>query len=189
MIAHKEDCLPVAGATIFYPVRGMGPLLLILPGGHGDADAADDLCEQLVDRVTVVTYDRRGQSRSPVDVGAGLPKIATHSEDAHRLLAALTTEPALVFGTTFGGLIGLDLVAQHPEQVRLLVAHEPPTWELLPNAERDRAVGDLEDVVAETLGTTAAEFPGGHSGWLLRPKEFAAKLAEIFSHSGGRSSC
>jgi hypothetical protein len=42
-------------------------------------------------------------------------------------------------------LIGLDLVARHPEQVRLLIAHEPPAWELLPEAERDRATRAVED--------------------------------------------
>jgi pimeloyl-ACP methyl ester carboxylesterase len=279
MSSVNEGGLRVPGVGLYYRVRGTGPLLLILPGGHGDADAADDLCDQLLDRFTVVTYDRRGQSRSPLDAGARSPTIATHSGDAHQLLAALNPEPALVFGTSFGGLIGLDLVARHPEQVRLFVAHEPPTWELLPDAERNEAVRALEGIVvafrdegliaafqklaeltaidyadrepgvalarpslrvaanlkfffthdapavnsfrldlgalraastpivpaiglskrsgaphqcaaalAQTLGTSAVEFPGGHSGWLLRPKEFAAKLAEVLSHSGGRRS-
>jgi hypothetical protein len=34
----KDDSLRVGGATLFYRVRGSGPLLLILPGGDGDAD-------------------------------------------------------------------------------------------------------------------------------------------------------
>jgi hypothetical protein len=29
------------------------------------------------------------------------------------------------------------------------------------------------------LGEPLVEFPGGHTGWLLRPKGFAAKLREI----------
>jgi len=87
-----------------------------------------------------VTYDRRGLSRSILDAPAESLTISTHSDDAHRLLAELTNQPALVFGSSIGALVGLDLVARHPEQVRVLVAHEPPTWELLPDAERDRAM-------------------------------------------------
>jgi pimeloyl-ACP methyl ester carboxylesterase len=193
-----------------------------------------------------------------------------HSDDASRLLAALTNEPAFVFGSSISALIGLDLVACHPEQVRILVAHEPPAWELLSNAERDhamRAQEDAEDtfhregaeatfekfvqlvavddndrepdavlapptsqteanlsfflkydspavcrhrldlaalkaaptrivpaggrsapesaayrataVLAAKLGEPLVEFPDGHTGWLLRPKGFAAKLREV----------
>jgi hypothetical protein len=40
----KDDSLRVDGAILFYRVRGSGPLLLILPGGDGDADTADALC-------------------------------------------------------------------------------------------------------------------------------------------------
>lgn len=143
----ENHLLRVSDATLFYRVRGTGPLLLILAGGHGDADTTDALCEQLIDRYTVVTYYRRGLSRSTIDASAGLPTIATHSDDAHQLLAALTTEPLLVFGSSIGALIGLDLVARHPEQVRVLVAHEPPAWELLSDAERDRAIRALEDIM------------------------------------------
>jgi pimeloyl-ACP methyl ester carboxylesterase len=67
MSTTEDKTLRVSNATIFYRVRGTGPLLLILPGGDGDADAANALCEQLVTRHTVVTYDRRGISRSKID--------------------------------------------------------------------------------------------------------------------------
>ena len=71
-----EQALSVLGATLFYRVRGTGPLLLILAGGHGDADTTDGLCEQLIDYYTVVTYDRRGLSRSTVDASSGSLTIA-----------------------------------------------------------------------------------------------------------------
>jgi pimeloyl-ACP methyl ester carboxylesterase len=268
----NDDTLRVAGATLFYRVRGAGPLLLILPGGDGTSDSVDALREQLVDRYRVVTYDRRGLSQSTIDTPPESLTLATHSDDAHRLLAALTNEPAFVLGSSIGALIGLDLVARHPEQVRLFIAHEPPAWELLPEAERDRATRAVEgaantfqregvvpafkkfvelaavdyadrepdavlapptsqreanlsffftydlpavqrcrlDVsalkaastrivpaggrsapesapyraaagLAAVLGEALVEFPGGHTGWLLRPKAFAAKLREVLS--------
>src|SRR5215510_15361737 len=106
-------------------------MLLILPGGDGDADTADARHE-LIDRYMVITYDRRGMSRSKIDGPGQSLTIATHSDDAHRLLAALTNQPVFVFGSV-GALIGLDLVARYPEQVAIFVAHEPPAFELLPD--------------------------------------------------------
>jgi pimeloyl-ACP methyl ester carboxylesterase len=142
---NRDGTLRVDGATLFYRVRGSGPLLLILPGGDGDADTIDALRSQLVDHYTVVAYDRRGISRSTIDAPAAHLTVATHGEDAHHLLAALTEEPAFLFGSSIGALIGLDLVARHPGQVRRLVAHEPPAFELLPDAERERATHAQED--------------------------------------------
>ena len=63
MITLGSHEVRVSGATLFYRVRGKGPLLLMLAGGHGDADTTDAVCEQLINHYTVVTYDRRGLSR------------------------------------------------------------------------------------------------------------------------------
>jgi pimeloyl-ACP methyl ester carboxylesterase len=146
MSTAKDDTLRVPGAALYYCVRGKGPLLLILTGGDGDTDAAEPLRERLLDRYTVVTYDRRGLSRSTIDPGAEVSTLTTHSTDAHYLLAALTREPVFAMGSSIGALIGLDLVARHPEQVRTLVAHEPPAWQLLPDAEREATLRSQEDV-------------------------------------------
>lgn len=136
MNALHESTLEVPGATLFYKVRGSGPLLLILQGGAGDADGSAALAEQLSDAYTVLTYDRRGLSRSALQDTSAPISIEVHSEDAHRLLAALTPHPAYVFGASIGALIALDLVARHPEQVRALVAHEPGIAELLTECDR-----------------------------------------------------
>jgi pimeloyl-ACP methyl ester carboxylesterase len=141
---QQERLIQISGATLFYRVRGRGPLLLIIAGGHGDADSTNDLRNKLIADYTVVTYDRRGLSRGEIDPASGSASIATHSDDVHRLLAAITTAPALVFGSGIAALTGLELVSRHPEQVATLVAHEPPGWELLPNEERHRSARATE---------------------------------------------
>ena len=133
-------------AGVYYQERGAGPLLLIIPGGPGDADAAAGMVRYLERSYRVVTFDRRGQSRSPM--GAGVAGVETHSEDVHQLLASLTDEPALVLGSSLGALIGLDLVTRHPEQVRVLVAHEPPSTDLLHEVDRAAAIRDRVDAEA-----------------------------------------
>ncbi len=141
----KTGTLRVPGASIYYEVRGSGPLLLIIQGGDSDSGGSASLVNQLVDQYTVVVYDRRGLSRSTPNEGTPPPDIQTHCDDACHLLADLTTEPASVLGTSIGALIGLDLAARYPHQVHTLIAHEPPALPLLPDEERLPVVGILEE--------------------------------------------
>ena len=130
--------LKVPGATLHWQRRGEGPALLVLQGGDGDADASALLAERL-SGFTVVTYDRRGLSRSELEA-PGAVELPTHTSDALAVLDAATAAPAFVFGTSIGATIGLDLAARFPGRVRRLVAHEPPATELL--APADRAATD-----------------------------------------------
>lgn len=145
----KTGTLKVRGASLYFEIRGSGPVLLLVCGGVYDAAGYAGLARQLADRYTVVTYDRRGNSRSPLDGPPEPQRIEVHGDDAHRVLAAVGVtggEPARVFGNSSGAMIGLELAARHPEQVRTVVAHEPPIFELLPDRDHWRTVmRDVED--------------------------------------------
>jgi pimeloyl-ACP methyl ester carboxylesterase len=91
--------------------------------------------------------------------------------------------PADVFGNSSGGQIALELVARHPEQVRVLVAHEPPIFELLPDRAHWRhvieavgstyhaeGVGPAMDRFAAAMGTNAGE-PGAEEEAEAEPPE------------------
>jgi pimeloyl-ACP methyl ester carboxylesterase len=157
MTTSTTATLRVPGARLHYRVRGRGPVLLIIMGGSGDAEAANGLTGHLSEHYRVMTYDRRGLSRSTIgDPGAPM-SIQRHSDDAHRLLAEVTDEPAFVLGTSLGALIGLDLVGGHPEQVRLLVAHEAPIPALLPDAQRADAERVQRIIESGTRGPEWAE--------------------------------
>ncbi|OZB94209.1 alpha/beta hydrolase [Paenibacillus sp. XY044] len=145
----KADMLSVPGANIHYEVRGAGPVLLMIHGGCGDADVFLEVADHLADQYTVVTYDRRGHSRSKLTNPAEEYRIETHSDDAHRLLAALTDEPAYIFGSSSGAVIGLDLTMRYPGQVHALIPHEPPLLDLLHGDERSQARTIMEDLIAD----------------------------------------
>lgn len=161
----NPSTLDVPGATLYYEVRGTGPVLLLICGGVYDAALCTELAANLADRFTVVSYDRRGNSRSPL-TGSPTPQdISTHADDAARLLAVVSPEtPAAVFGNSSGAQIGLELVAQHSGRVAVLVAHEPPIWEVLPDGERLRT-GTLE--VADTYWAQGAAAAQAKFGALL----------------------
>lgn len=144
---NNMKTLRVPGATLSYEVRGQGPALLLIPGGGNDAHHAfTGITKRLVHQYSVILYDRRGLSHSTLDDPQEEQRVETHSDDAHRLLAALGSdyEPAYVLGSSGGAIVGLDLVARHPEQVHTLIAHEPPTH-LLPEHDPVRAMGYIRE--------------------------------------------
>jgi pimeloyl-ACP methyl ester carboxylesterase len=138
-VPTKTERLQVPGASIYYELRGSGPVLLMMPGGPADASAFRRIAGYLDSYYTVVTYDPRGLSHSTLDAPVEDERIVEiAADDAHRLLAATTKEPSFVFGSSGGAVIALELVARHPEQVRTLVSHEPPAPALLPDTARER---------------------------------------------------
>ena len=167
MESTKADALKVPGATLYYEVQGSGPSLLLICGGIYDARTYAGLAQQLADRYTVLTYDRRGNSRSPLDGAPEQQSIAVHADDAYRLLTTVAgDEPAYVFGNSSGAIFGLELAARHPAQVRAIVAHEPPIFELLPDRDHWREViKAAEDTFAkEGAGPAMQVFNAGFGG-------------------------
>jgi pimeloyl-ACP methyl ester carboxylesterase len=138
----QRGTLEVAGARLHYEVRGAGPPLLIIPGMPADAGFYAAVAGRLADAFTVVAFDPRGMSRSPLDGPPTDQRVAVHADDARRVLDAVGAGPASVLGDSISGLVGLELAASSPGRVRTLVAFEPPLTELLPDRERWRGFYD-----------------------------------------------
>jgi pimeloyl-ACP methyl ester carboxylesterase len=100
-----------------------------------DASGFTTLASFFPDR-TVVTYDPRGLGRSTRSDGEADHRPEQQASDLHRLIAALDAGPVDLFGSSGGAVTALALVAAHPEDVRTLVAHEPPVLGALPDAEQ-----------------------------------------------------
>src|SRR5206468_395418 len=142
---------------------------------------------------TVVTYDPRGADRSRRTDGATETTPDEHADDLHRIISALDAGPVDVFASSGGAVNALALVARHPEQVRTLVAHEPPVAQLVSDREAALAAavdihetylrrgvgpamakfialvghkGAIPAALAERLGGAPVTFPSGHGGFL-----------------------
>jgi len=130
--------ITVPGARLHYEIRGSGPLVLVIGSPMASAEFAP-LADALAGDHTVVTYDPRGYTNSPVDDPAAPSGVEERAEDVAAILDDLSAESADVFGSSGGAVTGLALVTQHPGRVRTLVAHEPPLLELLPDAAEQLA--------------------------------------------------
>ncbi|MEO6503648.1 MAG: alpha/beta hydrolase [Jatrophihabitantaceae bacterium] len=147
MSSTRTKTVAVPGARLHCEVSGSGPVLLMIAGAAADARAMAGLATRLSAKCLAVTYDMRGLSRSVLDGPAEAVGIEVLADDAHRILAAISSEPAYVLGSSGGGLVALELAARHPEQVRTLIAHEPAAMALLPYSQQwQDFVGELEDL-------------------------------------------
>src|SRR5918998_6841419 len=147
--APTGNLLEVNEAKIYHEVRGSGPSVLFVAGATGDGGHFQWVAEILSDEFTVVTYDRRGNSRSPRPDGWDSTSSEEHSEDAARLIEALGHAPAAVFGNSAGAIIGLDLAIRRPELVRGAILHEPPMMAGMSNPEE--VMGAVQRVVEDGM--------------------------------------
>jgi pimeloyl-ACP methyl ester carboxylesterase len=143
------------GAELYCERRGTGPLLLLIAGGLGDAGEYASAADTLADEFTVVTYDRRCNSRSTGDRAADTV-VAQQARDAAAIIEAQARDKALVFGHSGGGIIALELAAIRPDLIDFLVVHEAPVIELLPDVEKWRRFVDDISAKTEREGAMAA---------------------------------
>jgi pimeloyl-ACP methyl ester carboxylesterase len=129
--------LDVPGATLTYDVRpndaSTEPILLLIGSPMGAAGFGT-LSQHFSDR-TVVTYDPRGVERSVQTDPTSPVTPDVHADDLHRLIQAIGGGPVDLFVSSGGAVNALALVSKHPEDVRTLVAHEPPLASVLPDRE------------------------------------------------------
>jgi pimeloyl-ACP methyl ester carboxylesterase len=161
MTSPDTHTIDVPGATVTYDVHaaeGSTEPILLMIGSPMDASGFGALAAQFPDR-TVVTYDPRGTGRSERTVtGEATPE--QHADDVHRVISALGGGPVDLFASSGGAVNALALVARHPEQVRTLVAHEPPAAQLVP--DREAALAAVQDIrrtyEREGFGPALAKF-------------------------------
>jgi pimeloyl-ACP methyl ester carboxylesterase len=189
--------LEVPGAVLTYDVRRNGtsdaPVLLLIGSPMGAAGFGT-LAGHFPDR-TVVTYDPRGVERSRRTDGAATSTPEEHADDVHRLITAIDAGPVDLFASSGGAINALALVARHPEQVRTLVAHEPPAAAVVPDREFAlAATRDIHDTYLRSgLGPAMAKFIGmiSHKGpipadYLERPAPDPAMFGLPADDDGSR---
>ena len=141
--------LTVNAAELHYEVRGDGPSVLMVMGATGVGAHFEQVAPLLADEFTVVTYDRRGNGRSPRPEGWTETSAEEQADDATALLDALGLSPAAVFGTSGGAVFALCMLVRHPGAVRGAILHEPALFALFDDPDGTRAI--VKDLVAQGM--------------------------------------
>src|SRR5919198_2364816 len=151
--------LETAEVDIAYDVYGPLPTAdgrppLFMIAQPMDASGFATLAYLFPDR-TVVTYDPRGLGRSTRKDGRVDNAPEVQAVDVHAVIEELDVGPVEMFASSGGAVTALALVTAYPNDVTILVAHEPPLIPVLPDAEAaERARAGFRDVY-EAKGSNA----------------------------------
>ncbi|MHC1558828.1 alpha/beta fold hydrolase [Actinomycetospora sp. C-140] len=143
--------IDVNGTTLYYEQRGDGPPLLFVSGALGDAGYWTDVADALADEYTVVTYDRRANSRSPRPENWTGTSVEEQADDAVALLEALDLAPAVVYGSSAGGIFLTNLALRRPDVLRGAIFHEPAYLAVT------SVVGEVGGILEQLIGDGMAQ--------------------------------
>jgi pimeloyl-ACP methyl ester carboxylesterase len=128
---------------LHHEIRGDGPPILLVPGIPGDAGQFAAAADELARDHTVITYDLRANSRSPRPRGWSGTSVEEQVTDAAAMLE-LGDGPGLVYGSSVGAIVALELARTAPERVRVALLHEMPLVSVLADpAPVAAAIGDI----------------------------------------------
>jgi pimeloyl-ACP methyl ester carboxylesterase len=149
------------GVRLYYELHGSGEPLALVHGSWADATAWRFVVPGLAENFRVLSYDRRGHSRSERPATHG--SFDEDGDDLAALLEGLDLAPAHVVTNSGGGNIALRLATRRPDLFRSLSCHEPALWGLL-----DEEAPESQEILRqgarslESVGRRIAE--GDHEG-------------------------
>ncbi len=148
-----EYQMKTAHGTLFCRREGSGPTLLLIHGVACDSEFFRQASAILVEHFTVISYDRRGYSRSIPAEGEADFSVWAHAEDAAEIIRAELKRKSVenqqsklseeieaaecsnedtgnedgvfVAGCSAGGAVAAALATKYPELVRQVFLHEP----------------------------------------------------------------
>jgi len=128
-VVHNEGC------DLHYWYQGQGPLITFVPGGNGHGRQFLPLMAALSERhgFTCATFDRRQMSASQVAVNKRLSP-PQQARDIRAVVAALGFARSVLFGSSSGAIFALQFAHDFPDMTAHVIAHEGPTFMLLPDA-------------------------------------------------------
>lgn len=149
-----ESVVSADGTAIGCEVTGNGPALVVVHGTLRAARHYRAMATALAGDFTVWTPDRRGRGTSgPQGTAYGMGR------ECDDLAAVLTHSGAtMVFGHSYGGLVGLELALRDPGAMTRLAAYEPAvsidgvfSADWLPELELAVADGRVDDAVISVM--------------------------------------
>lgn len=117
------------GVHLHYDIAGIGDTVVLTHGSWGDGAGWQPTVDVLSQSHRVVTWDRRGHSRSADGHGPG--SIPQDVDDLTALIEHIADSPVHAVGNSYGAVITYALAAARPDHVRSAAVHEPPVLGLL----------------------------------------------------------
>ena len=149
------------GLDLYYEVHGDGPPVLNISGTGADLRRMPAALNPLAKSFTLLSYDQRGLGQTTGGTDAD-PTMADYADDAAALLDALGWDRVPVVGTSFGGMVALNLAVLHPQRVaRLGLCCTSPGGQFASYPLHELAEGSGDDVVEARLRLYDSRFDPG----------------------------
>ncbi len=148
----------INGFEMYYERHGDGEPVVLVHGSWTDHTSWAFVVDELARTHHVVTYDRRGHSRSERRLDTVPRRV--DEDDLTALVEALDLAPAHLIGNSYGASISLGVAARHPEVVRTVIAHEPP---LIGIAGPGTLLAEQVRPIVEVMRTVAADVRRGEA--------------------------
>jgi pimeloyl-ACP methyl ester carboxylesterase len=136
----------VNGVDLYFETTGSGERIVLTHGSWTDATNWAAVVGALAERFQVVTWDRRGHTRSQTGKGPG--SLSEDAADLAALIEHLGEPPVHAVGNSYGGSIVLTLLTTRPDLIATAAVHEPPLFALLE--------GTVDPTLADSLAAADA---------------------------------
>ena len=122
-IARQTDSIPYSQGYLYYHVYGKGLPIIILSGGPGISCLQEEpVAIELGKKYQCLLLEQRGTGLSqPRVFDSTTINIKEAEEDITRLLNHLHYRQAVIYGHSWGGMLGLSYAVHHPDRVKGLI--------------------------------------------------------------------
>lgn len=172
-----------AGTRFYYEELGSGPPLVLVHGTGGNTSMLAPAARLLATSHRVITYDRRGFTRTNGQPPRRHDYLRVHADDLTAVMRELGAVPATVVGWSWGAIVALAAAVHHADMVEALVLFEPPFQvKKHPSLSLMRAIGG-----ALALGKVGAHRRGAErfARWVLRRKDGKSGYDEVDTATRG----
>lgn len=141
----------VNGVELYFERHGDGPPLLNISGSGGDLRRSLPERSPLNKSFDVLHYDQRGLGQATKTGGPFT--MADYADDAAAMIEQAGWEQAHIVGTSFGGMVALELAVRHPERIDRMVLNCTSPGGLLPSFPLEQLEKmDIEAAIEMRLG-------------------------------------
>ena len=102
----------IDGVNLYYEEYGVGPTVMLTPGGRVDHHGLRPMAALLSPHRRVIIHDRRNCGKSDVVIGGGLSEQYIWAEEMAALLKHLGVAPAYVAGGSAGSRTSLTVAVR-----------------------------------------------------------------------------
>jgi len=136
----KSEIAKLEKGKIEYTLRGAGPVILNLHGGHSNSQENFGYQPLLDAGYSILTPSRPGYGRTDVEVGKTAAETA---KSLVELLDHLKIDKVYLIGVSAGGLTAIYLAANYPARVKKLVLESAASKAWLSKNDLDYNVGKV----------------------------------------------